>query len=204
MKQKLNARQKRDMEALRRKEALFSKQVKTSSEKTEKTSKQQLMGRAEPQANKHSKTPEDEAREFLEYLNMHDVPVSKETMPRTREKKSNDSVIIPKINLEEGMPIVNEALERMHIGLQENRHCQMKAVKLIHGYGSTGRGGKICIGVRDELTKMKQKKQIRDFIPGEEFGPTDQASRGLVDHDRRISRDPDYGRINHGITIVVL
>ena len=200
MKQKVNARQKRDAESLRRKEALSSKKVKASPVKSEEA----VMQHAKAKVSIPSQSPEEEAREFLEYLDMHDVPASKEESSQTRGRKTSNSGNIPKINLEEGMPIVSEALDRMHAALQEIRHSQMKTVKLIHGYGSTGRGGKICIGVRDELTKMKQKKQIRDFIPGEDFGPADQASRELVDRDRRISRDPDYGRINHGITIVVL
>ena len=160
--------------------------------------------KTETQVNIPSISPEDEAWEFLEYLNMHDVPASKEDPPRTKGRKPCDSGVIPRINLEEGMPIVNEALVHMHAGLQEMKCSHLKVVKLIHGYGSTGRGGKICIGVREELQKMKQKKQIRDFIPGEDFGPADQTSRELVDRNRRISRDPDYGRINHGITIVIL
>ena len=210
MKQKVNARQKRDAEALRRKEAFSAKPEKTSSAKQEKMSS--ATQEKEPVRNTFekvktptpSKSPEEKAREFLEYLDRHDVPASKEDLPRIRGKKSLDSGAIPKINLEEGMPAVSEALKRMHAGLQEIRYSRPKAVKLIHGYGSTGRGGKIRIGVREELMEMKQRKQIRDFIPGEEFGPADPSSRELVDRDRRISRDPDYGRINHGITIVVL
>ena len=102
------------------------------------------------------------------------------------------------------MPLVEEAVRRMHMGIQEMRHIRAKAVKLIHGYGSTGRGGKICTGIRAELADMKRKKQIREYIPGEDFGPADAASRKLADRDPRITRDPDYGRMNHGITIVVL
>ncbi len=51
---------------------------------------------------------------------------------------------------------------------------------------------------------MKRKRLIRDFIPGEEFGPVDAASRKLAEQDKAVTRDPDYGRMNHGITIVVL
>ena len=90
------------------------------------------------------------------------------------------------------------------MGIQEMRVSHVRAVKLIHGYGSTGRGGKICIGVRDELASMKRRKLIKEYIPGEDFGPTDPASRKLVEQNSAVSRDPDYGRINHGITIAVL
>lgn len=149
------------------------------------------------------RSPEEEAREFLEYLERYDMPVEKEEPTYAAKKKLTGSVI-PRLNLEEGMPVVSEALDRMHMDLQEMRHSQVKVVKLIHGYGSTGRGGKICIGVRAELAVMKRRGQIKDFIPGEDFGPTDMASRNLVERDRSTCKDPDYGRINHGITIVIL
>ena len=201
MKQKANAKQKREAEALRRKEAFSTPQEKRSPPPPAKAAEQKP--KAEPRASMPSKSPEEEIREFLDYLDMHDVPASKEEPP-ARGKKASDSGAIPAINLEEGMPVVSDALDRMHMGLQEMRFSRLKAVKLIHGYGSSGRGGKICIGVRDELARMKQRRQIKDFIPGEEFGPADQASRALADRDRKMTRDPDYGRMNHGITIVIL
>lgn len=47
------------------------------------------------------------------------------------------------INLEAGMPTVELARSRLNQGLQSARMRGEKAVKIIHGYGSTGRGGKI-------------------------------------------------------------
>ena len=111
---------------------------------------------------------------------------------------------MPVLNLEEGMPLVSDALSRLRMGIQEMRVSRAKAVKVIHGYGSTGRGGKICPAVRQELADMKRGKLIRDYITGEDFGPVDAASRKLAEQNRNITRDPDYGRMNHGITIVVL
>ena len=102
------------------------------------------------------------------------------------------------------MPLVEETVSRMKMGIQEMRVSRVKIVKLIHGYGSTGLGGKIRIGVRNELADMKRRKLIKDYIPGEDFGPVDVASRNLVEQDRNVPRDSDWGRMNHGITIVVL
>ncbi len=207
MKQKVNARQKRDAEALRRKEALAPKPVQPPVRQTVKTAPSKPAPRQAEVI--PAKSPEEEAREFLEYLDRYDVPASKEEPSHTtaagkRSGSSGSAAAIPRLDLEEGMPIVSEAIDRMHIGLQEMRVSGIKVVRLIHGYGSTGRGGKIRIGVREELAVMKRRKQICDFIPGEDFGPTDPASRALVERNRNINRDPDYGKFNHGITIVVL
>ena len=102
------------------------------------------------------------------------------------------------------MPVVSEALTRMNLGLQEMRVSRIRVVKLVHGYGSTGRGGRIRAGVREELAAMKRKKLISDFIPGEDFGPMDAAARQLAVQDGSVARDPDYGRMNQGVTIVIL
>ena len=149
-------------------------------------------------------TPEEETMEFLEYLDRYNWPVMKDADPCPSGKRNNTRGRIARLNLEEGMPLVEEALDRMNMGLQEMRVSGILMVKLIHGYGSTGRGGKICAGVRKELAEMKRKKYIREYIPGERFGSLDAAARKLAEQDREIVRDPDYGRMNHGITIVVL
>ena len=202
MKQKMNARQKREAEALRKKKA-FSPGPENIShvEAREIQAGKPAMKQAESPL---SRSPEEEAREFLDYLDRYGIPMHKDEGAKAERKKPGSSGQIPKLNLEDGMPLVDEALSRMHMGLQEMRCGRIGMVKLIHGYGSTGRGGKICKGVREELGSMKKRKQIKDFIPGEEFGPIDAASRRLAEQDRRITRDPDYGRINHGITIVIL
>ncbi len=202
MKKKANIRQKRDAEAQCRKEAFSPRQVQAPVSKPMKAVPAKPIPR--PIERLPEVSPEEETRLFLDYLDKIDVPDSKEDLPRNGRKKSGDTFSIPQLYLKADMPIVSEALSRLHIGLQEMRSSGVRVVKLIHGYGSTGRGGKIRVGVREELAVMKHRKQIKDFIIGEDFGPTDQASRNLVERNANINRDPDYGEINHGITIVVL
>ncbi len=202
MKQKLNAKQKRTIEALRKKE-LFSlvKNQATNSKLKNGSSHNPVVLSTEKHTDLISK---EETFEFLEYLDKYGVPeyiLASEKRPGNRSLRTE---IIPGLNLKDGMPVVAEALDRMHAGLLEMRYSRVKAVKLIHGYGSTGRGGKIRIGVLNELADLKRKKQIKDYVPGEDFGPIDQVSRNLVDQNRNICHDPDYGNMNHGITIVIL
>ena len=204
MKQKMNARQRREAEALRRK----GKQMNPALP-DEKRAKPQLQEpapkpKAIPKPAPPEKTPEEETREFLDYLARENLPVFRDDpLPRQRRKHTAPGTI-PKLNLEDGMPLVEEAVSRMKIGIQEMRVSRIRIIKLIHGYGSTGRGGKIRTGVRSELAGMKRRKLIRDWIPGEDFGPTDPASRRLAELDGTVVRDPDYGRMNHGISIAVL
>ena len=142
------------------------------------------------------------ALEFLEYIVKSDIKIVKDEEPVPGRRKPQNT--IPTINLEAGMPIVEEAIRRMNMGIQEYRCSGIRVVKLIHGYGSTGKGGKICSGVRSELAGMKRRKLIKEYIAGEDFGPFDPVSRLLVEQNRGVGTDPDYGRGNHGITVVVI
>ena len=200
MKRKINAREKREAEMLRRKHNLPSRNP--AAEKEEPAETRPAKPAPVPKTDVPSVPPEEETREFLEYLAREHMPVIKDDSPAPRRKKQGSG--IPRLNLEDGMPLVEEAVSRMNIGIQEMRVSRVKAVKLIHGYGSTGRGGKIRVGVRDELAAMKRKRLIKDFIPGEDFGPMNAASRKLAEQDKAVTRDPDYGRMNQGITVVVL
>ena len=203
MKQKMNARQKREAQEFQRKKTLKQQQHPAPAEEVP-SGPQAPEPVPKPKAIHPSGTPEEEAMVFLEYLAREHMPVFKDDLPPQQRKKNASGRTVPKLNLEEGMPTVEEAVSRMNIGLQEMRVTRAGTVKLIHGYGSTGRGGRICTGVRNELAAMKRKKLIKNYIPGEDFGPMDAASRKLAEQDRSVTRDPDYGRMNHGITIVIL
>ena len=202
MKHKTNARQKRETEELRKKQAL--KMQDKLPEKKEPGAPEPSRPKPKPKILLPEKTPEEETREFLDYLAKETLPVFRDDPLPQKRKKPTAGKAIPRLDLEDGMPLVEEAVSRMNMGLQELRVSQEKLVKLIHGYGSTGTGGKIRTGVRSELAAMKRKKLIKDYIPGEEFGPLDAASRKLAESSTTIPRDPDWGRMNPGITIVVL
>jgi len=201
MKSRTNAKQRRESDERKRKEMWTPKKAASAPTVCPPvSSKPELIRTADLQ----QQSPEEDALEFLEYLEKHDGPIRKDDTPQSVKRKARAENCIGVLNLEAGMPVVEEAIQRMHIGLQEMKAGRIRIVKLIHGYGSTGRGGKICAGVRQELADMKRRKMIRDYIPGEDFGPVDAASRQLAELERNVTRDPDYGRMNHGITVVVL
>ena len=202
MKQKMNARQKREAEALRRKGVFAPAPAPRTAEPPVRETP--AAPPARPRDPVPAQSPEEDALEFLAYLEKHGVPAAGKEAPRPAARKPGASGSIPRLNLEDGMPLVSEALDRMHMGLQEMRVSRVKIVKLIHGYGSTGRGGRIGLAVREDLAGMKRKRLIQGFIPGEDFGPMDPASRRLAERDGKVPRDPDYGRMNHGITLVIL
>lgn len=106
-------------------------------------------------------------------------------------------------NLKSDMPTVEVAIQRLQNWIKYLPKTE-KIVKVIHGYGSTGTGGRIRKAVRQELETMKTKKQIKEYIPGEALG----IPMGYVDiiqkYKALLVNDPDYHRTNDGITFIIL
>jgi len=108
------------------------------------------------------------------------------------------------INLEEGRPTVNVGLLKLDRALTSARNGHVSVLKLIHGYGSTGVGGHLREEVLVALDRFKRNGYIADYIPGEDFRLSNEASWALLKRDKSIKEDRDFGRGNRGITIVIL
>ncbi|SDN01181.1 Smr/MutS family protein [Acetanaerobacterium elongatum] len=109
---------------------------------------------------------------------------------------------IPIINLEKGMPYAEDAVRIMNAALRLQRSAGSKAVKLIHGYGSSGTGGRIKAEVHRALEEKKRRGEIREYIKGEEFSLFYAPCRKMLDTLPQLQNDKDYLRCNQGITIV--
>ena len=108
------------------------------------------------------------------------------------------------INLEDGMPQVGEARLRMQHELQVARQQGYAAVKLIHGYGSSGVGGSLRIELQKEAQCLAGSGAVRSWIPGEEWRVSDEKTWELLKRYPEWKRDSDLGRNNRGISIVLL
>ncbi len=117
--------------------------------------------------------------------------------------KANTKFQLRSVNLEAGRPSAAQAVTRMNQALASAKASGTKAIKLIHGYGSSGKGGVIRQEVLRVLAEKKKDGSIRDFVPGEEFSPFSASCRKALNSLPELSRDQDYSRSNKGITIVL-
>lgn len=108
------------------------------------------------------------------------------------------------VNLEAGHPTVDMARTHLSMALRSARANGIRVLKLIHGYGSSGTGGSIRADVHRQLAAKKREGQIKEFVKGEDFSPFDPAARAMVAACPSLSRDADYSRQNHGITMVLI
>jgi hypothetical protein len=108
------------------------------------------------------------------------------------------------VNLEEDRPTVNRMRLRLDRALALARSEGTAVLKLIHGYGSSGVGGALRLAVHSSLLSYKDSGLIRDFIDGEEFRVSNEATWALLKRMPELKQDRDLGRANKGITVVVM
>jgi hypothetical protein len=107
------------------------------------------------------------------------------------------------VNLESGMPTVPLALSLLTDTLRIARNENYAAVKIIHGYGSSGAGGAIRTAVQADLMLRVRAGEIRAFIAGEDWRISNEQAWALLQRCPELKADSDLGRRNHGISVVV-
>ena len=106
---------------------------------------------------------------------------------------------VRELNLELGRPDAAEALRRLAAEVEAARKMGTPAMKLIHGYGSSGKGGRLRTACRTWL-----RQQELCFLPGEEFSIFNQEARRWLALCPRLRQDRDLDAENRGVTYVLL
>ena len=111
---------------------------------------------------------------------------------------------VKELNLEQGLPTVDAAMGWLEAELAAARKMGRPALKLIHGYGSSGRGGKIRTACRKYLREQAAAGRVRLVIAGEEFSIFSEETRRSFALCGELRQDGDLDRENRGVTFVLL
>ena len=79
-----------------------------------------------------------------------------------------------------------------------------KVLKVIRGYGSSGKGGALCVGLRKSFRLRKKEGGIKGFIAGEEFSIFNDTVLALLEAVPELRGDPDLNATNEGVTVLWL
>jgi hypothetical protein len=107
-------------------------------------------------------------------------------------------------NLEAGLPTLDEARRLVIDEIKRAKSAGARVLKVIHGYGSSGTGGKLCVGLRKSFGLRKKEGVIKDFIAGEDFTIFNETVLALLEAVPELRGDPDLGATNEGVTILWL
>jgi len=118
--------------------------------------------------------------------------------------RGRPKAVIKTVDVKSDMPSVDQALQRLEREIAWARSGKSRLLKVIHGYGSSGVGGEIRIAVQKRLRELADQGEIRSLIFGEDWSKGNEMSWKLLREQPELKDDPDLGRKNFGITIVIL
>lgn len=107
---------------------------------------------------------------------------------------------VAELDLETSGYTVDQALLHMKNALATFKRQGVKAVVIIHGWGSSGVGGVIRIAVRNALRGDDMRGLVRAVAPGEEWSAKRREFVGMC----KALGDERHLEGNAGVTVVVL
>ena len=106
------------------------------------------------------------------------------------------------INLEEGMPTVDEAMSYLKTSISLCKQNKIGCLAVIHGYGSSGKGGAIRTKTRQWLNAQVRNGTVKAVINGEDFNVFNFKALELKNKHKELEQL--FRVCNHGVTVVEL
>ncbi|MBU3557809.1 Smr/MutS family protein [Polynucleobacter sp. Ross1-W9] len=115
---------------------------------------------------------------------------------------SSDTI---ELNIKQDGPYVDEALERLTDYLRKSLEVGIKAIVLIHGYGSSGEGGRIKWAIHDALENNRYSDRVDEYHFGEDVAFGSEAYQALLRRRPGLKRYlKRFKEGNAGMTVLLL
>jgi len=111
---------------------------------------------------------------------------------------------IKTFNVEAALPTLEEARRQVIDEIRRAKREGVRVLKIIHGYGSSGKGGTLCVGLRKSFTLRKKEGVIREFIAGEDFSIFNAQTMSVLEAVPKLRGDSDLNATNEGVTVLWL
>ena len=109
------------------------------------------------------------------------------------------------INIKQGSPYVEEALELLTEQLRKCFELGIKAIILIHGYGSSGEGGRIKWAIHDALENNRYSDRVEEYFCGENVAYGSESYHALLKRRPGLKRYlKRFKEGNAGMTVLLL
>ena len=106
------------------------------------------------------------------------------------------------IDLKDDVYNVDYAIKTVELEIENAKREGLIALKILHGYGSHGKGGAIMLELRRILPFWKRQGIIIDYFGGDKWGLFDKQAMEILNADKSIFGDCDLDKGNPGITII--
>ena len=106
------------------------------------------------------------------------------------------------INIKQDMPLVADAMRYLQDSITRLKRERYECVLVIHGYGSSGKGGAICEKSRQWLKAQERNGKVKSVIFGEDFTIFNFKALELKNKFKELDQ---FTRVcNNGVTVVEL
>lgn len=106
------------------------------------------------------------------------------------------------LNIKDGMPLAADAMRYLQDSILRLKKEKYGCVLIVHGYGSTGKGGVIREKARQWLNAQKRNGKVKQVIYGEDCNIFNFDALALKNRYREL--EPLFAVCNHGVTVVEL
>ena len=110
-------------------------------------------------------------------------------------------VKVKEVNLERGFPTVAVAMSRLTNELTTAKMSGYKAMVIIHGFGSSGEGGRIKAATGKKIKEPMFRGIIKDAVRGEEWA---SKKKGFIGHCSQLKEFERHISGNEGVTVLLL
>ena len=118
--------------------------------------------------------------------------------------KEKGGIFHKTVNLEHGRPFSETAIRKLMREIQGAKIERVRVLTLIHGYGSSGKGGVIRSECRKNLDYLCSTGEIKEYIPGEDFSGRSGQVKALLRRYPELAKNKNLDRHNPGITLVIM
>ena len=108
------------------------------------------------------------------------------------------------VNIKKDFPDSEYAIFLMEKEIEFAKKEGINVVVFVHGYGSSGNGGKIKKEVENRLLKLKKENIIKTFVAGDRWSDTSNDVKLICDVAPELSISSQVRNINSGVTIVLI
>lgn len=108
------------------------------------------------------------------------------------------------IDLKRENASVDYAIAIVSLEIENAQMSDDKIIKVLHGYGSHGKGGTILIELRKYLKNLKRQNKIKEFFSGDKWNAFNEEIFPYFENDKSMLNDCDLGKNNPGITLIIL
>ncbi|MBU3548969.1 Smr/MutS family protein [Polynucleobacter sp. P1-05-14] len=115
---------------------------------------------------------------------------------------SSDTI---ELNIKQDGPYVEEALDRLTDILRKSLEIGIKAIILIHGYGSSGEGGRIKWAIHEALENNRYSDRVAEYHFGEDVAFGSESYYALLKRRPGLKRYlKRFKEGNAGMTVLLL